>query len=371
MTKKVPRAAHRATAAWGRDQLAPDMKTAVDAVVQVADRYKARVDVAVASEVGLAPGVYAGSLSEMPGGKAPAELWAVPPDWHPRATDVPDLRAQLVAAWAPGGDLARIAPMIEELRPGGSGPVGWERETLQTAALWYVGGDMCDLLVGAAPGLPSVELTRELCPDPEGLVVFERCLIGLDAEGSGAAVATGAMLWGRAKWLNPWGPPLPGLGVTIYRPVLRAGLAMMPIGSLVWPLGFAADYPLAGDPATDASMAEDRRRLAALWLLSAQPGLATTTEAALPRHVVRRAQRAGQLPRVRVVRLREAPGDHRGAQSEGGRTYHHRWAVAGHWRQQAWGPRHSQRRPTYINPYLKGPEGAPLVDRPVVKAWTR
>lgn len=32
----------------------------------------------------------------------------------------------------------------------------------------------------------------------------------------------------------------------------------------------------------------------------------------------------------------------------------------GHWRQQACGPNHADRRPKWIAPYVKGPEGAPL-----------
>lgn len=37
------------------------------------------------------------------------------------------------------------------------------------------------------------------------------------------------------------------------------------------------------------------------------------------------------------------------------------WLVRGHWRQQAHGPQHAQRRLTWIEPYWKGADGAPLV----------
>ena len=56
--------------------------------------------------------------------------------------------------------------------------------------------------------------------------------------------------------------------------------------------------------------------------------------------------------------------------SSGDRQYRNRWWVGGHWRQQACGPNHADRRPKWIAPYVKGPEGAPLkTDR--VHVWRR
>lgn len=54
-----------------------------------------------------------------------------------------------------------------------------------------------------------------------------------------------------------------------------------------------------------------------------------------------------------------------------GRLYSHRWLVRGHWRQQAVGTGHTQRRPTWVPSYIKGPAGAPLVDREHVHVWRR
>ena len=39
----------------------------------------------------------------------------------------------------------------------------------------------------------------------------------------------------------------------------------------------------------------------------------------------------------------------------------HRWVVRGHWRNQPWGPGRELRRPVYILPHIKGPDGAPLI----------
>jgi hypothetical protein len=321
---------------------------------------------------GLEPGVYADDLRD---GHEPGPIRALfdLSWWAPRPADVPDMRAELVEEWRTGGRLTRVYNTA--LRDSGaSGPPEWEELTLGDAALWYVSAPMCDLLDGAAPSMPETMLERELIPDMRGFVVFERILKGLDAEGTEWEVSTGAMLWGPALWQHPQAGQVPCLGITVYRPVTGL-MGLVPLGSLVWPLGTDTDVKLTGDPAKDASMAEDRRRLAALWLLSGQRELTTTQEAQLPRQVLRRASRTGQEPpRVRVVHLR-APVPERGA-AEGptgatGRHLHHRFIVAGHWRNQAWGQGRSQRRPTWIAAYPKGPEGAPLLKRSTVKAWDR
>lgn len=43
--------------------------------------------------------------------------------------------------------------------------------------------------------------------------------------------------------------------------------------------------------------------------------------------------------------------------------YHHRWIVSGHFRNQTYGPNNSLRRRQWIPPYIKGPVGAPLLNR--------
>lgn len=52
-------------------------------------------------------------------------------------------------------------------------------------------------------------------------------------------------------------------------------------------------------------------------------------------------------------------------------VHDHRWVVNGHWRWQAHGTARSQRRLTWISPYVKGPEGAPLKPHTTVRAWVR
>ncbi len=111
----------------------------------------------------------------------------------------------------------------------------------------------------------------------------------------------------------------------------------------------------------------------AAWLLMAQANVAETrtiSESPPPRpqpEPIGDADNGAAGPElmrrpstVTIVDLRaKATTSERGAES--GRTYTHRFPVSGHWRQQACGPNHSQRKPRYIGDYLKGPEGAPLI----------
>ena len=54
-----------------------------------------------------------------------------------------------------------------------------------------------------------------------------------------------------------------------------------------------------------------------------------------------------------------------------GRQYRRRWWVGGHWRQQACGPGRTQRKPIWVSPYVKGPEGSPLVAKERVNVLRR
>jgi hypothetical protein len=307
-----------------------------------------------------------------------AAMTSTATQWRPRACDVPDWRAALAEAWQPGGVYTRLAPVLDQASNGGQHFVpDWEHDTARMAALWYVGGQMCELLAAASPDLPDTVLHPGLVPDVEGLVIFEEPLVGIDADNLNLGpVHVGAMMWGRALWARD-GSPI--LGVTVYGP-LRYRPWLAPLGGLIWPFGRSMDDALSTDewggdnltPVQAASMAEDRRRLLGLWLLSTQTSLATSIRGPQGRAPTRRAQRAGLDPLVRVVQLRTRPsGGGEGITAADGRVYRHRWTVSGHWRNQAHGHRYSEHRPVYINPYLKGPEDAPLLTTPRVKVWTR
>lgn len=111
-------------------------------------------------------------------------------------------------------------------------------------------------------------------------------------------------------------------------------------------------------------MAEDRRLVACLWQLARTP-VTHISEAAWERRERRTLTRKlGEAPRVRVMALRPQEGTHAadvaGEPGEG-REYRHRWVVRPHWRWQAHGKGRAERKLILVGPYVKGPEGAPLL----------
>jgi hypothetical protein len=105
-------------------------------------------------------------------------------------------------------------------------------------------------------------------------------------------------------------------------------------------------------------------------LLLMKQSIASTSVASADRAAQRRIRRAGlPVDTVRVITLRTISG-HNGDGSVD-REWLHRWIVRGHWRQQPCGPGGKDRRPTWIPPHMKGPEGAPLLGGEKVHAWRR
>jgi hypothetical protein len=242
---------------------------------------------------------------------------------------------------------------------------------------------MVGLIEASAPTLPlDTTLDPTMIPDRAGFAFFSRPIVTKSAK-SEEEVLVYACLWGPSiepsqvdqgaiiaeysYFLDPVPPayanlPIPcGFAGWIYGQPLRT------MGEN-WDLIAKEDADL--DPnRMDGSVIGDRLNMTAFWLLSAQPGVAESLETALPRPTIRRSERAKLDPKVRVIYLRAAPNTDTDATNP---TYRHRWIVSGHWRQQACGPKQTLRRPIWIAPHLKGPDGAPLLRTDnKVKAWVR
>lgn len=108
----------------------------------------------------------------------------------------------------------------------------------------------------------------------------------------------------------------------------------------------------------------------------ARVGVETVGEVAKRKHGKRKIIKAGYP--VRTVRvgahlLANSIPDHSVAdEHEPGEkkwTLKHRVITRGHWKRVAYGKGRSLRRVQWIMPYVRGPEGADLVVRPVVKVW--
>lgn len=103
------------------------------------------------------------------------------------------------------------------------------------------------------------------------------------------------------------------------------------------------------------------------WLLMDQPLTEISTETA-SRASVKRMQRMGfrGSSSVRVIDVKKRSGGGSGS----GREHRNQWLVNGHWRNQ-WYPSVQEHRPVWISPYLKGPEGAPILTGEKVYTWHR
>lgn len=307
--------------------------------------------------------------------------------------------------------------------PAGSLPEDhWHRKVLADAALWWVDADMCELLQAAESGLPADTLLDDaLVPQPHGLVVFERSLASLDAKTGERAMMVDAIAWGGVRIIDKTLGPRWALGIASYQRMnlddgltademehaansgalaeittrvnAPVGVSVVAHGDIWAPLGrsdwiegsrlnsdtlagtrfldrerdlggslgaLTLDEQTAIRASFNASAIEDRRRLATLWLLAVQPGIAETVLDHGDRAIRRREQRAGREPQpVRIIMLprrRRAAG----TSEPTGRHLRVRTLVNGFWRNQPYGKGRAYRRPTWIAPFWRGPEDGPI-----------
>jgi hypothetical protein len=280
-----------------------------------------------------------------------------------------------------------------------------ETTRLREADLWYIDEGLCELLQHAHPTMPRFTPCEEDLPSRTGFAVFANPIDAREprtdpqllkfveeldrAAGDTRLADSGLTSLPIEVSAVSWGPlpgspssrkaPAGGVWMTFYANsklnssqvdpeiarVASAGLPPMLADNeavVPWcPPGgdpSAFELPQPGETGTTWGWAA---LVFAVFRLAAQAGIAGTTRERTARPERRRTQRAGLPERdVRVVRLRRSE---RGASGSGGsdREYQHRWIVRGHWRSQPWGTNREQRRPVWIAPYVKGPEGAPMM----------
>ncbi|MCG7583114.1 hypothetical protein ACTWP6_27535 [Mycobacterium sp. 4D054] len=249
-----------------------------------------------------------------------------------------------------------------------------EADIIKRAELYWVSRDMVDVALDAADSLP--EWTPAVAaPAPTGLLCW--------------AKPAGSVPWNalspndptEVSWDGVWWWSRPD-GVLQIQPLSRLAknpelLAPYGVSSPLWvtnpTLLLQPLVPRTAEVARSAEASPLVSVVGAAWLLMGQPTVASTRVlGSAPSTQTEEGSRAAADPnRVSIIELRRPmspPGERDG--SPGDRQYRHRWWVGGHWRQQACGPNHADRRPKWIAPYVKGPEGAPLkTDR--VHVWRR
>lgn len=329
----------------------------------------------------------------------------------PMPAELPELRRLLAEAWDDRGLFVDVAAIMvqDERIDNAAAYIAWERSTLAQASLWWVSAPMVDVLMTAAQSVPPDVCGYELAPlDDYGLVVLEKPWTGLavdaDLHPERGTLAVDAFTWGPVRL-----PPIPGRSSDLTAAVALSSYQWSPVGASdeyeapterardlnrammrasqngrCWfPLG-RSDWPIIDPicaspwPMSDAQLAsftEDRRVLCALMTVLAHDGIATTHLETVSRGTRRRLERAGDRSggRYRIVTLRTLrdPGEETGNDAGEKVAHDHRWLVSGHWRRQPYGPGRTLRRLQWINPFVKGPEDAPLKVKEVIHAWRR
>jgi hypothetical protein len=261
---------------------------------------------------------------------------------------------------------AKLAESLAQMRT--------EAEAIRGAELYWVSRDMVEVALDAADSLP--EWTPAIAaPCPTGLLCWAKPagVVPWNALSSGdpAEVNWDGLWW----WSRPDGIlQIQPLSRLVKNPEL---LAPYQVSSPLWQtnptLMVQPLVPRTAEVAGAADASPLVSVVGAAWLLMGQPTVAATRalEASPARTAGASATTGSDPDRVSIIELRRPmspPREQDGSSSD--RQYHHRWWVGGHWRQQACGPNHADRRPKWIAPYVKGPEGAPLTkDR--VHVWRR
>lgn len=292
-----------------------------------------------------------------------------------RPRDLPRLRDQLVAFGE--RDLFNVLADIFQTDPAS----GLDRRVLANsmraalamsqAELFFIESEMCELAFVASRSLPEFTLTPADPPSPDGFVWLATSIMDVDPERVPAQV-TGIGWRTLQDTLQ--------VAIFVHRDRMSPGDAAVlrqvnfPI---VFPLG-AWEIPIEpdGEYMTIRQHGPDRTRdhkgrttgvtslavLKTLWLLAKQP-LAREESVLADRTARRQAAREGRRepPPVRVIQLRRPAGSGHGGGGGGHTEWHHQWIVRGHWRNQAYGTDRKLRRPVWIAPFVKGPEGAPMI----------
>jgi hypothetical protein len=326
---------------------------------------------------------YAAALAE----KTPPRIPPLRPARLPQIRD--DLRAGLAADTQP--DLA-LFDDLKWVSP------SWQPPAMRAAELYWVAKPMSALVESAMTTLPAEDRDRTLWPSGCGLLVYEAAFQVPEDD-------TYELRMGGAHPIRAiqWAPAADGINIATFtdlgtvfdgiaegyvdrdrkfgdtavrsqrvdeiralgqwRLLNRYKGALVPIGS--------ASYSFTNPP-QDTAAASLGARLLTTWLLMSQPMLSARTRLPADRDVARAYKRQNRpVPDVTLIDLRHVKTPTDPDAEHATRTYSHRWVVRGHWRNQAYGPGRSLRRPLFIPSYVKGPDEAPLKLSEHVNVWRR
>lgn len=245
----------------------------------------------------------------------------------------------------------------------------WQRHAIANSELFYANEAMTAAVMAAADDLPSFEFHEEVLP-----VGAERGLLCW-----AAPVSAGENMARRHTTISAvsWCPLVDGLWVTMYvdtATAFRERQDYDPMAVFGW-LTETGTFMLpwggntVNDRVVNPTLHKAFATMLTTWLFMGQT-LTTSTPVEPDKRSRRKiAHRGHPTAPVRYISLRRTirAGEHEPA---GSRAYSHQWLVGGHWRNQ-WYRSKGVHRPIYIHPYIKGPEGAPLLHAEKVYTLTR
>lgn len=238
-------------------------------------------------------------------------------------------------------------------------------ERLATVPLVWVSSEMVDLLEHAAATLPVHPFNQASLPWRDAFVVLDRPIVSDD-------VPISAVTWSPiTRWPLPKYWRAERASDHLIAALVRREQAL---STVLW------SKCRSGEPITSTTQ-EDlpdhdwdhyARVIAALWLLI-QQRVAVRRTIQPDRPDARRWGRDHDepVPTVTVVELRRPVHSQPGTETPAVDVdWSHRWIVDGHWRNQ-YHPSSGEHVPTWIAPYVKGPDDKPLVVKRKVNAWVR
>lgn len=236
---------------------------------------------------------------------------------------------------------------------------------IEAAELWWASRDFTQLAIMAGKDFTKLIISREELPAPVGFMMFE------DPIGELPRGAFTAAIRGLTWTLVPG-----GVWINLYiqgedgDPAIDVEQMRTEYGYLSCPnagIGIPFDHEV---PIPEQDKVEFATTIFAAWFLMRQPGVAETETAPVDKkfdRAYRRANQGRRPPDVRLLDLRKQK--HRssaGHDGQPGRKLTVRVFRSGHWKRQAYGVKRGLRKTIYISPYIAGPEGAPLKERPPV-----
>ena len=241
---------------------------------------------------------------------------------------------------------------------------------LPVAELYLVAEPMRDLALDAARDVPDGIRMSDAMPTGHGIIAYSGGLPEL-SRGSRPEVVSWSQIESGDLLLCAWSRD------TAVPTGRRDPHGFTEVQAGGWSLTGVGMVPALEPVESWAALGPIQRRLGSLlyatWTMMAMPTVAQAREAITTDARASVPERDRVRP-VKVIDLRRlvhrsgsgVPGD-----GEGDREYRHRWVVRGHWRQQAHGPGRSLRRTTWVQPHVKGPEGAPFLPAETVFVWRR